>query len=325
MPGQPHPFTLRQLQYVVAVADLLSFRKAAERCNVSQPSLSSQIAEAEKQLGVVLFERDRRRVLVTAAGAPVIERARRLLADADDLALAARQSADPFTGTWRIGVIPTVSPYLLPAIAPALRARYPRLSVRWIEDRTDALRRELEAGTLDAMLLALEAPLGAVDSAVIAQDPFVLVTPPGHPLGERSEPAEAAELRGANVLLLDDGHCFRDQALAFCSQAKTRELEFRATSLTTLTQMVAGGIGVTLLPRLAVPSEVRRSEVLVREFAKPAPYRTLALCWRRQSPLAEALRAFAGTIRSSYPPASGKPGVVRRRLRAARPKRKERR
>lgn len=268
---------------------------------MSQPSLSSQVGEIEKHLHVRLFERDRRRVLVTAAGAPVIERARRLLADADDLVLAARQAADPFTGTWRIGIIPTVSPYLLPAITPALRARYPRMSFLWVEERTDVLRQSLDSGAIDAAIVALEAEVGAVESEVIAYDSFVLVTPRESPLGRKRKPASAAELRDVNVLLLDDGHCFRDQVLAFCTPAKARELEFRATSLATLVQMVAGGAGVTLLPLLAVATEAGRSQVLVRPFAKPAPRRTLALCWRRRSPLAAPLRQVVATIRTSYP------------------------
>src|SRR5215469_18409680 len=146
----PHPFSLRQLQYAVAVAELLSFRKAAEACHVSQPSLSAQLAQLEEALGVRLFERDRRHVLVTTAGKELVERARRVLREADDLAAAARRAGDPLAGTLRIGVIPTISPYLLPSATPALRSAYPRLTTVWVEDKTDALVRSLEAGTLDA-------------------------------------------------------------------------------------------------------------------------------------------------------------------------------
>jgi LysR family hydrogen peroxide-inducible transcriptional activator len=297
----PHPFSLRQLQYAVAVADTLSFSKAAERCHVSQPSLSAQLAQLEEALGVRLFERDRRHVLMTTPGRELVERARRVIVDADDVVEVAKRAGDPLAGTLRIGVIPTVSPYLLPSVAPALRKHYPRLTVLWVEDKTDVLVRKLDEGTLDAALLALEADVGDVDREVVARDPFVLVTPSRHPLGAKAAPAKPNELRHASVLLLDDGHCFRDQALAICSRAKADELEFRATSLSTLAQMVASGAGVTLLPSLAVPMEAKRADLHVRPFARPEPGRTIALVWRKSSPLATALRQMATTIRYAYP------------------------
>ncbi|MGC3996506.1 MAG: LysR substrate-binding domain-containing protein [Anaeromyxobacter sp.] len=300
MSDAPHPFTLRQLQYAVAVADTLSFRRAAERCRVSQPSLSTQLAQLEDALGVRLFERDRRRVLVTAAGAGLLDAARRVLVGADDLVETARRAGDPLSGTLRVGVIPTISPYLLPPASPAIRAAYPRLKLVWLEDKTEVLVARLRAGALDAALLALEADLGEVDHEEIARDPFVLAAPRGHPLAERSGPATPAELRGADVLLLDDGHCLRAQALEVCSKARAHELAFRATSLPTLVQMVASGAGVTLLPRLALPAEGRK-ELKLRPFAPPAPHRTLALVWRRHAPLGPALRRLAGTIREAYP------------------------
>lgn len=294
-------FSLRQWEYAIAVADLLSFRKAAERCHVSQPSLSVQLQQLEGSLGVRLFERDRRRVLVTVAGRPLIERARRMLIDASDLMCAARQAQDPLVGTMRIGVIPTVSPYLLPRATAALRAKFPRLITEWTEDKTSALSHSVEEGTLDAALLALEAKLGDFSHATVAIDPFVLVARPRDPLASSPTPLRADALRNADVLFLDDGHCFREQALAFCTKAKAHELAFRATSLPTLTQMVAGGSGVTLLPRLAVATEVKRAKLRVRAFADPAPHRTLALVWRKQSPMVDALRQIAGAIRDAYP------------------------
>lgn len=288
----------------MAVADALSFRKAAERCHVSQPSLSAQLAQLEEAVGARLFERDRRRVLLTVAGRELIDRARIVLRDTDDLVEIARRAGDPLAGTMRIGVIPTISPYLLPNVTPALRAQFPRLTMMWIEDKTEVLLRSLDTGALEAAVLALEAEIGDVEREVIALDPFVLVTPAGDPLGAKKSPARAKELRGKSVLLLDDGHCFRDQALELCSGAEARELGFRATSLSTLTQMVAGGAGVTLLPQLAVPTETKRAEVQVRPFAAPEPHRTIALVWRRHSPLEAALRQVTKTIRSAYPGAS---------------------
>ena len=297
----PHPFTLRQLQYAVAVAETRHFRKAAEACAVSQPSLSAQLAELEDALGVRLFERDRRRVLVTAAGEELLARARRLLLEADDLVDAGRRAQDPFAGTLRVGVIPTISPYLLPAVAPSITRRFPRLSLHWTEDKTEVLRASLEEGRLDAALLALEAPIGEVEHEVIARDPFVLAAPRKHPLGKPTTPVTSRELKDIPVLLLDDGHCFRDQALAYCSSKRATELGFRATSLPTLAQMVAAGAGVTLLPELAVATEARRVGLAVRRFGDPAPYRTLALAWRPQSPLAAALRELAAVVREAYP------------------------
>ena len=312
----PHPFTLRQLQYAVAVAETLSFHRAAARCRVSQPSLSAQLAQLEGVLRVKLFERDRRRVLPTAAGVLLVERARRLLVEADDLVEEARRVGDPLAGTMRIGVIPTISPYLLPSLTPVLREHYPKLTTLWIEDKTDALIERLGAGELDAAILALEADIGHVEHEVIAVDPFVLATPPGHRLGASRKPASSAELKGESVLLLDDGHCFRQQALSFCERAAAGEMEFRATSLPTLTQMVAAGAGVTLLPLLAVEAEARPSSLRVRRFAEPAPHRTIALVWRPRSPLAGPLRKLAIAMRGGYPgPSAGASATAARRAR----------
>jgi len=301
MRWSPHPCTLRQLQYVAAIADTLSFRRAADLCAVSQPSLSAQVAQLERALGVTLFERTKRRVLPTRAGEELLARARDVLREANDLCDAATRLTDPFAGTLRLGVIPTISPYLVPEIAPVLRSRYPRLRLLWTEDKTALLTGKLHAGDLDAALVALESDLGDVEHDLVGRDPFVLATPLGHPLGVKTTPATLRDLDGASVLLLDDGHCFRDQALAWCTRARAEELDYRATSLATLTQMVAGGAGVTLLPQLSVPTENRRGELRVRPFfAGSAPGRTIVLAWRRGTPLARALRAIAGTIRDVY-------------------------
>lgn len=301
MSFSPHPFTLRQVQYVVAVAEELSFRRAAERCRVSQPSLSSQVAELEDGIGVRIFERDQRRVLVTAAGRELVERARRLLLEADDLTEAAKRAGDPLAGTLRVGVIPTISPYLLPVLAPKLRAKFPRLTLAWREDKTAVLVEALEAGELEAALVALEAEIGDVEREILATDPFMLAAPPAHPLAKPAGPVTSAELRGAEVLLLDDGHCFRDQALEVCTTARAREGEFRATSLATLVQMVAGGTGVTLLPALSVPTEAKRAGLRARAISSRHAHRTIALVWRKRSPLGPALRAIAEVARAAYP------------------------
>jgi LysR family hydrogen peroxide-inducible transcriptional activator len=297
----PHPMTLRQLQYIVALAETRSFREAAERCRVAQPSLSIQLAQVEEALGVQLFERDRRHVRVTAAGEAIVAVARKLLVDADDLVETAARFADPLAGTLRIGVIPTVSPYLLPDVAPAVQKAHPRLHIVWTEDKTAALVATLQAGALDAALVALEAELGGdLAYATIGHDAFVLAVGPGHPLAASSKPIDAAQLRGSELLLLAEGHCLRDQALSACSRGRPRESQFGATSLATLTQMVAAGGGVTLLPELALATENRRGQLHLRPFKRPAPGRTLALVWRRGSAVAPAARAVAGTIRAQY-------------------------
>jgi LysR family transcriptional regulator, hydrogen peroxide-inducible genes activator len=323
---RPHAFTLRQLQYACAVAEHLSFRQAAVVCHVAQPSLSAQIAELEAALGVQLFERDRRRVLVTARGQALLERARKLLLEADDLTDASKRLSDPFSGTLRIGVIPTIAPYLVPFATAGIRAAFPKLTVAWIEEKTQALLAEMSTGELDAAVLALEAELGDVEHEVIATDPFVLVAPPGHPLMEKTTPIPPRELRATDMLLLDEGHCLRAQALEVCTSVKAREAEFRATSLSTLVQLVVQGAGVTLLPALALETETLRAELGIRQIAAPTPARTIALIWRKGASLAGALTQIAASIRESYPTvaprkSSGGPKITaarsRKRLREA--------
>ena len=304
-----HPFTLRQLQYVVAVADTLGFRRAAEACHVSQPSLSAQLAHVEDALGVKLFERDRRRVLPTAAGRVLIERARQVLTAADDLVHSARALGDPLRATLRVGVIPTISPYLLPETMRAIRSKLGGLTVLWIEERTEVLLRDLHEGRIDGALLAIVPGLGDVETLAIAEDRFVLAGAAGNPLLRGRRSATPADLEGEQVLLLEDGHCFRDQVLAICARAHAGEGDFRATSLATLAQVVAGGAGVTLLPELSLAVENRRGELAIRRFAEPAPRRRLALIWRRNAALAVGLRALGETIRAAYPKTTGKGGA----------------
>lgn len=292
------PCSLRQLQYLVAVADLGGFRKAADACHVSQPSLSAQIAHVEQALGVQIFERDRRRVRLSADGAAIVAQARQVLLAVRDLADIARRHGNPLGGTVRIGVIPTVCPYLLPDVTSALARELPELTIVWREEKTDGLVRAVTSGALDGAILAFEGDLPGMAHEVIGIDRFVLAAAPGHPLVRSSRPATADALDGARVLLLEDGHCFRDQALAVCARNGATEEGFRATSLSTLVQMVgrANG-GVTLLPALAVPVENRRGQLAVRPFTRPGPSRTLAMVWRKGSAMATALRTVAVSIR----------------------------
>ena len=288
--------SLRQLEYVVAVAETAGFHRAAERCNVSQPTLSAQIAQVESVLGVRLFERARTGVLVTPQGQVIVDRARRVLREMGDLLAAAARANDPFAGTFRLGVIPTVAPYLLPEVMPALGRRYPRLQIVLREERTDEVTRDLRQATLDLGLLALEADLGEHEAHEVLKDPFVVAMPVGHPLAKKKRIA-IADLEKEPVLLLDDGHCFRTQALALCSKAGVRETDFRATSLATLVQMVSAGNGITLLPKLAVDVENRRGQIEIRPFVPPAPSRTIALIWRPSSPFGPAFHALGDTLK----------------------------
>jgi LysR family hydrogen peroxide-inducible transcriptional activator len=294
-----HPITLRQLQYIVAVAREGSFRQAAERCFVSQPSLSAQVAEIERVLGIKLFERNRRRVLITEAGHALVERAEVVLLRVEDLIGVAQQHVDPLVGVLRLGVIPTVGPYLVPELDPALRSAFPDLSLRWREDKTDTLVEMLNTADLDAAVLALVTSVEHLDHAVLTDDPFVLAVPPTHPLGTCDSPINIDTLPPHEVLLLDEGHCFRDQALELCGSIGATELGFRATSLSTLVQMVAGGQHMTLLPQIAVEVENRHGRLTIRPFDDPSPRRTLALVWRPTSPIADALRKIAAVGRAS--------------------------
>lgn len=290
--------SLRQLQYVVAVADTLGFRRAAERCAVSQPTLSTQVQHLEDVLGVKLFERDRRRVLLTSAGEEVVTRARRILVETEDLLAVATRARDPFVGTFRVGVIPTIAPYFLPEVTQVLAKKYPQLRIVFREEKTEDTVRDLWAGTLDAGLVALEAELGALEHAEVMRDPFVVAMPKGHRLAKKKKIAQR-DLDDQDVLLLEDGHCLRSQALALCSKAGAHEMDLRATSLATLVQMVAGSSAVTLLPDLALSVENRGGQLEIRPFSAPVPFRTLALVWRPRSPFADAFRRTASTLRAA--------------------------
>ena len=272
--------SLRQLECVVAVAEHLSFRRAAEACFISQPALSLQIQQLETMLGTRLFERDRRRVLLTPAGEELLPHARAALVAIDGFVDEARALSDPLAGTLRLGVIPTVAPYVLPGAIAPLRKRFPKLRLLLREDTTAQLVERVQDGKLDLALLALEAELGSLATLALYSDPFVLVAPAGHALAQRKL-ARAQDLADEDVLLLEDGHCFRDQALSLCQRAGARELDdFRATSLNTLVRMVASGTGITLLPAMAVATEVRAQERLVTLPLERRASRTIGLAWR---------------------------------------------
>jgi len=289
--------TLRQLEYLVAVAEARSFHRAAEACHVTQPGLSQQIQQLEGLLDVQLFERDRRRVVVTPAGRALAERARRVLAEARDLMDEAAGHARPLCGRLRLGVIPTVAPYWLPRVLPEVRRRHPELSLLLREDRTDTLVEALEAGDLDLLLLALDVPLGRAETLPLFDDPFVAALPAGHRLARR-ERLQQSDLAGESVLLLEDGHCLREHAWAVCRQGGASEWgDFRASSLVTLTQMVASGAGITLLPEMSLPVEAEGVEGLVCvPFRRPVPVRRIGLAWRATSPRGDEYHTLAGSL-----------------------------
>lgn len=315
--------SLRQLEYVVAVADEESFSRAASLCHVSQPGLSTQVRELEDLLGVRLFERGRRKVIVTPAGADVARRARELLSGAQELVEAARGRGRPLVGPLRIGIIPTIAPYVLPSVLPRARSEFPELRAFLREEKTADVVELVTRGTLDVGVVALEADLGSLASRPLFRDDFVLAMPVGHRLASRAAVSEA-DLAGEKVLLLDDGHCLRDQALAVCDRAGAGENnELRATSLRTLVQMIAGDEGVTLLPQMAVAAEAAPdSGIVVRRFRAPAPHRTIGLVWRASSPRAVELEMLAGVFLEAVeaPPVE----ASRPRSPRARPRRRRR-
>ena len=291
---------LRDLRYLVALADERHFGRAAERCFVSQPTLSAQIRKLEEYLGVALVERQPRRVALTPAGGKVVERARRLLQEADAIVELAKADRDPLAGTLKLALIPTVGPYLLPHVARRLRRALPRLRLLLYEYQTAPLLEKLRAGELDLGILALPAAVDGLESATLYDEPFTLAVPADHALANR-ERVRIEDLDGEALLLLEDGHCLRDQALEVCGRIGVHEdQDYRATSLETLRQMVAAGHGVTLLPELAADAPVGAARGLrIKPFVRPAPTRTIGAVWRKSSTRGRAIEAIAQAIRAT--------------------------
>jgi LysR family hydrogen peroxide-inducible transcriptional activator len=300
--------TLRQLRYFAALAETRHFGQAALRCHVTQPALSMQIKELEEALGAPLVERARSGALLTPAGIEVARRARAILRAARDLADLARQHADVPSGPLRVGVIPTIGPYLLPSVLPRVHAAFPRLQLSLRESQTLVLVKELQIGTLDLLILALPVDDPEIDELPLFEDVFALALPATHPLEARGGVTEM-ELQGERLLLLEEGHCLRDQTLAVIQAGGASELDdFRASSLATVVQMVANGYGCTILPELAVPVEVGdRQGIRVVPFKRPPPVRTVGLAWRRTSPRRGEFLAFGEVIVEAL----GKPPIQR--------------
>ena len=294
--------SVQQLRYAVAVADARHFGRAAQACFVSQPALSAQVRELEHRLGAQLFERTSRGVLITVAGEEVVARARRILREVDDLCDTAVSAGGggALTGPLRLGVIPTIAPYVLPAAVRLISDECPDVELYLREDKTHLLIDQLQAGDLDLLLLALPASRPGIDELALYDERFLLAVPHTHALA-RGRPCDMSALIGQRLVLLEEGHCLRDQALAVCELAGHDGcVEVQGTSLPTVVQMVGAGLGVTLLPASAVDRDVHDGErVVVRELRAPTPSRTVGLAWRSSSARAPGYRQLGQLIASA--------------------------
>ena len=288
--------TFKQLRYVDALARHGHFGRAAESCAVSQPALSVQIRDLEQELGTKLFERGARQVRLTGFGEEFAARAREILRSVDELGELARAARGRLVGRLRLGIIPTIAPYMLPRILGTLSERYEGIDVHVRETVTPRLLQELNDGRLDAAVVALPISEPNLTEVALFDEELVLVRNES----EAAVPAPSAEmLREMRLLLLEEGHCFRDQALSFCSLQSPRPREgLDGSSLSTLVQMVGAGIGVTLIPEMAVPVETRSAPVCVTHFEGTPPKRTVGMIWRRSSPLADQLGEIAEAVGS---------------------------
>jgi len=293
---------LRDLRYLVALADQRHFGRAAARCFVSQPTLSAQLKKLEQALGVQLIERAPNNVSLTPAGAEIVTRARRILEASDEVVTLARSQRDPLAGRLRVALLPTIGPYLLPRVAPLIRRSLPRLELRLYEYQTAPLLEKLHDGELDLGVLALPVELAGLEARELYREAFLLALPERHPLAAHDS-VRVADLKGETLLLLEDGHCLRDQALEVCGRAGVREpQDFRATSLETLRQMVATGAGITLLPELAGSGAYRSARgVALRPFARPAPLRHIGAVWRKSTARRVAIEAVCKLIAEHAP------------------------
>ena len=321
---------LRDLQYVVAVADHGHFGRAAAACNISQPTLSGQILKLEAELGVRIFEREGRAVTVAARAEPIVEHARRALAAVAEVAAAARGARDPLAGALRIGVIPTVGPYLLPYALPALIRDLPQAPIAIVEDLTARLLALVVERKIDAAVIATEPGDRKLEILSLYEEPFVLVAPPDHPLAARDRIARD-DVDPETLLLLADGHCLRDQAIDLCGRgaaARAAGSDISAASLETLFRLVAAGYGVTLAPLLAVErgNGAAVNGLAARPFVDRAMKRSVALAFRRDSTRRAALARFAASVRAATPASlretTPPAAPVRTKAKAARRKRR---
>ena len=294
---------LRDLQYVVAVADLGQFGRAASACNVSQPTLSGQILKLEEELGVQIFERDGRVARVTERGEAIVAHARRVIRAADDLKTAAAASRDPLDGPIRLGIIATVGPYLAPYLLPAAARGLPRAPIRLVEDLTGHLLPLLADGKLDAAIIATDPPGERLEEIALYDEPFCLMAPSGHPFAKRKS-VRVDEIDPRSLLLLADGHCLRDQALDLCGHPDlggATGADMRAASLETLLHMAAAGYGVTLAPQMAADGWRGKDGLVAVQLKGENVARRVRLVWRRDMPRKAAMLALADVARRSSP------------------------
>jgi LysR family hydrogen peroxide-inducible transcriptional activator len=295
MASMIHLPSLKQLRYLVALEEHRHFGKAAVACFVSQSTLSAGLKELETALDAELVERNNRTVVFTALGLEVATRAKRVLREAEELAELAARGREPLSGRLRLGVIPTIAPYLLPKTLPALRKAYPKLQLYLTEDQTARLLALLEDGTLDLVLLALPYHAENVETQPLFKDGFHLIARKDSPLAQKKS-ATTADLKDADLLLLAEGHCLREHALAACRLPQA-DSGFAGASLNTLVEMVAGGLGVTLLPDMAVPTHVsKQGELVARPFDRSGAGRQIGLAWRTTSGRAEEFREFGAAL-----------------------------
>lgn len=288
---------LRDLRYLVAVAEQKHFGRAAESCFVSQPTLSTQIKKLEEELGVTLIERNNRQVMLTPVGERIVGQAQRVLREVNHLVHIAEEHKDPYGGEFRLGIIPTVAPYLLPKILGPIKKAFPKLRLQLTEGQTAAISRMLREGDLDAVILALPADEDNLVQQLLYVEPFYFAASKSHPKSGRKS-VDLDDLDHEQVLLLEDGHCLRDQALAVCSSHNAVEnTNFRATSIETLRQMVAANVGITLMPELAITQ--RSGSVRYVPFNGEQPHRDIGLCWRQTSTRSELLTDLARLLKQT--------------------------
>ena len=288
---------LKDLKYLVALADTGHFGKAADRSCVSQPTLSAQLKKLEEYLGVKLVERQPKNVQLTEVGRQIVVRARRMLDEGDEILALARHNTDPFAGKLKLALIPTIGPYLLPRVMQKIRKSLPHLGLMLYEHQTEALLKRLRDGEIDLGVMALPVAQDGLEARELYQEAFTVALPHNHALSVKST-IKVQDLKGQTLLLLEDGHCLREQALEVCSRIDVREAEdFRATSLETLRQMVVAGLGITLLPETAVESPFGSQRGLtIRQFAKPTPTRTVGAVWRKSTTRGEAISAVCDVL-----------------------------
>lgn len=284
---------LRDLQYLVAVADLKHFGKAAETCFVSQPALSQQLQKLEVYLNVKLFERTNKSVLVTPIGEQIVEKARQLLQDAEAIKTLAKTSQNPLAGEFRLGAFPTLAPYLLPTVIPNIIKKLPDLKLLLTEEKTDVLINKLIHGELDAAFIALPILNDKLDYIKLFSDPFLLAVNEHHKLADKKSITET-DIQHQELLLLEDGHCLRNQALTVCNLiSSSKHADFKATSLETLRQMVAAGTGITLIPKIAVQ---KTKNIIYIPFKKPEPKRDIALVFRKTTNRSACIKVISECI-----------------------------